>query len=92
MTRMTVEQLDTKINELLQEKKEKMKKQRLDEAKKEKAKKAAQRKLESRVKYIVGGYVISKNSDYVKKLVDEKSAEMRDADLKSLRKWIETTN
>lgn len=95
MTRLSVEQLDEKINKLVTEKKEKIKKQKQEEAKKEREKNAKKRKLESRVKYIVGGYVLSKSSDYVKKLVSEKSAEMRPADLDTLQKYLDlqkTTN
>lgn len=86
---MTVEEIEKKIEELKQKKKEELEKQQKKEAKKRKDLNARKRKLQSRVKYIVGGYVLSKDSEYVQRLVSDKSAEFREADLESLQRYLE---
>lgn len=96
---MTVEQIEKQIDELKKKKKEELKKQQQKKLKEQREINAKKRKLESRVKYIIGGHILSVDKEkdfyYVKKIVSEKSAEMRPADLDTLNKYLDlqkTTN
>lgn len=82
---MTVEQIDKQIAELKEKKKEELKKQKQKELLEQRKKNAQKRKLESRVKYIVGGYVLSVSPDYISKLLN--SDKLRDQDRKTLEAY-----
>ena len=79
---MTVEQIDKQIAELKEKKKEELKKKEQKALLEQRKKNAQRRKLESRVKYIVGGYVLSVSPDYIDKLIN--SGKLRDQDKKTL--------
>ena len=82
---MTVEQIDKQIAELKEKKKEELKKQKQKELLEQRKKNAQKRKIESRVKYIVGGYVLSVSPDYISKLLN--SDKLRDQDRKTLEAY-----
>lgn len=82
---MTVEQIDQQIAELKEKKKEELKKKKQKELLEQRKKNAQKRKLESRVKYIVGGYVLSVSPDYISKLLN--SDKLRDKDRKTLEAY-----
>lgn len=82
---MTVEQIDQQIAELKEKKKEELKKKQQKELLEQRKKNAQKRKLESRVKYIVGGYVLSVSPDYISKLLN--SDKLRDQDRKTLEAY-----
>lgn len=82
---MTVEQIDQQIAELKEKKKEELKKKKQKELLEQRKKNAQKRKLESRVKYIVGGYVLSVSPDYISKLLN--SDKLRDQDRKTLEEY-----
>lgn len=82
---MTVEQIDKQIAELKEKKKEELKKQKQKELLEQRKKNAQKRKLENRVKYIVGGYVLSVSPDYISKLLN--SDKLRDQDRKTLEAY-----
>lgn len=82
---MTVEQIDQQIAELKEKKKEELKKKKQKELLEQRKKNAQKRKLESRVKYIVGGYVLSVSPDYISKLLN--SDKLRDQDRKTLEAY-----
>lgn len=82
---MTVEQIDKQIAELKEKKKEELKKKKQKELLEQRKKNAQKRKLESRVKYIVGGYVLSVSPDYISKLLN--SDKLRDQDRKTLEEY-----
>lgn len=79
---MTVEQIDKQIEELKEKKKAEIKKQKQKALAEQRKKNAQKRKLESRVKYIVGGYVLSVSPEYIDKLIN--SDKLRDQDRKTL--------
>lgn len=86
MPKMTVEQIDAKIQELSEKKKQQLLKQK-QKALQEQRKKAAQkRKLENRVKYIIGGYVLAHEPAKALKIIldDQKT---RDQDKKTLEAY-----
>lgn len=84
---MTVEQIDKQIEELKAKKKAELKKQKqkiLQEKRKEMSRK---RKLESRVKYIIGGHILSMSpEDYIRKLL--RYPKLRDQDRKTLTDYL----
>lgn len=82
---MTVEQIDKQIAELKEKKKNELKKQKQRELQEQRQKNARKRKLESRVKYIIGGYVLSVSPDYIDKLLT--SDKLRDQDKKTLKAY-----
>lgn len=82
---MTVEQIDKQIAELKEKKKEELKKKKQKELLEQRKKNAQKRKLESRVKYIIGGYVLSVSPDYISKLLN--SDKLRDQDRKTLEAY-----
>lgn len=82
---MTVEQIDQQIAELKEKKKEELKKKKQKELLEQRKKNAQKRKLESRVKYIIGGYVLSVSPDYISKLLN--SDKLRDQDRKTLEAY-----
>lgn len=82
---MTVEQIDKQIAELKEKKKEELKKKKKKELLEQRKKNAQKRKLESRVKYIIGGYVLSVSPDYISKLLN--SDKLRDQDRKTLEAY-----
>lgn len=82
---MTVEQIDKQIAELKEKKKEELKKKKQKELLEQRKKNAQKRKIESRVKYIVGGYVLSVSPDYISKLLN--SDKLRDQDRKTLEAY-----
>lgn len=79
---MTVEQIDKQIEELKEKKKAELKKQKQKALAEQRKKNAQKRKLESRVKYIVGGHVLSVSPDYIDKLIN--SDKLREQDRKTL--------
>lgn len=79
---MTVEQIDKQIEELREKKKAELKKQRQKAQAEQRQKNARKRKLESRVKYIVGGYVLSVQPEYIDRLIN--SDKLREQDRKTL--------
>ena len=82
---MTVDQIDKQIAELKEKKKAELKKKRQKELLALRQKNAKKRKLESRVKYIIGGYVLSVQPDYIIKLIN--SDKLRDQDKKTLQEF-----
>lgn len=82
---MTVEQIDKQIAELKEKKKEELKKKKQKELLEQRKKNTQKRKLESRVKYIIGGYVLSVSPDYISKLLN--SDKLRDQDRKTLEAY-----
>lgn len=88
---MTVEQIDKQILELKEKKKKELQKQKQKELLERRKKNSQKRKLENRVKYIIGGWVLShqavKGIDVI--LNDEKT---RDQDRKTLEAYKATLN
>lgn len=82
---MTVEQIDEHIERLKAKKKEQIKRQKQKELRAQRQKNARKRKVESRVKYIIGGDVLSVSPDYVQKLLA--SDRIREQDRKTLREY-----
>ena len=83
---MTVEQIDKQISELKEKKKKELQKQKQKQLLERRKKNSQKRKLENRVKYIIGGWVLShqavKGIDVI--LNDEKT---RDQDRKTLEAY-----
>ena len=88
---MTVEQIDKQILELKEKKKKELQKQKQKELLERRKINSQKRKLENRVKYIIGGWVLShqavKGIDVI--LNDEKT---RDQDRKTLEAYKVTLN
>ena len=82
---MTVEQIDKQIEELKAKKKEELKKQKQKELLEQRKKNARKRKLENRVKYILGGFVLSELPDIIFKALD--SPKLREQDKKTLEDY-----
>lgn len=82
---MTIEQIDKQIAELKAKKIAELKKQKQKELLEQKQQNAKKRKLESRVKYIIGGYVLSISPEYIDKLLT--SDKLRDQDQKTLKDY-----
>lgn len=82
---MTVEQINKQIEELKEKKKEQIKKQKQKELLAQRQKNARKRKLESRVKYILGGYILSVSPDYIDKVLN--SNKLREQDKKTLQNY-----
>ena len=85
---MTVEQIDKQIAELKEKKKIELQKQKQKELLEQRRKNARKRKLESRVKYIIGGHVLAVSPEYVDKLLN--SDKLRDQDKKTLQAYKES--
>ena len=83
---MNIEQIDKQIAELMEKKKTELKKQKQKELLEQRKINARKRKVESRVKYIVGGYVLKTSPDYVSNLV--KSDTLREQDKKTLQEYL----
>ena len=83
---MTVEQIDEQIKELKEKKKKELQKKKQKALLEQRKRNAQKRKLENRVKYIIGGWVLShqavKGIDVI--LNDEKT---RDQDRKTLEAY-----
>ncbi len=88
---MTVEQIDKQILELKEKKKKELQKQKQKELLERRKRNSQKRKLENRVKYIIGGWVLShqavKGIDVI--LNDVKT---RDQDRKTLEAYKATLN
>lgn len=88
---MTVEQIDKQISELKEKKKKELQKQKQKELLERRKRNSQKRKLENRVKYIIGGWVLShqavKGIDVI--LNDVKT---RDQDRKTLEAYKATLN
>jgi hypothetical protein len=84
--RMTLEQIDKQIEELKQKKKEEIKKQKQKELKELREKNAKKRKLESRIKYIIGGYVLKNEPATLQKLL--KSEDLRPQDIEAINSYL----
>ncbi len=82
---MTVDQINKQIEELKEKKKEQIKKQKQKELLAQRQKNARKRKLESRVKYILGGYILSVSPDYIDKVLN--SNKLREQDKKTLQAY-----
>lgn len=85
--KMTLEQIDKQIAELMEKKEAELKKKKQKELLKKQKLNAQIRKLESRVKYIIGGYVLKASPDYVSELVDSNS--IREQDKITLQKYLD---
>lgn len=85
---MTVEQIDKQIAELKEKKKIELQKKKQKELLEQRQKNARKRKLESRVKYIIGGHVMAVSPDYVDKLLN--SDKLREQDKKTLQAYKES--
>lgn len=85
---MTVEQIDKQIAELKEKKKRELQKKKQKELLEQRQKNARKRKLESRVKYIIGGHVLAVSPDYVDKLLN--SDKLREQDKKTLQAYKES--
>lgn len=87
--KMNAEQIQKKIDELKAQKKEQLRKEKAKALREERKKNAELRKLESRVKYIIGGRVLSQYGDEIiqKILKDEK---LREQDRQTLSKYLDS--
>ncbi len=88
---MTVEQIDKQILELKEKKKKELQKKKQKALLEQRKKNAQKRKLENRVKYIIGGWVLSHQAVKVIDVVlnDDKT---RDQDRKTLEAYKATLN
>lgn len=82
---MTVEQIETQIKALQARKKEELKKQKQKELLAQRKLNAQKRKKESRIKYIIGGYMLSEQPDIINKIL--KSNKLREQDKKALEEF-----
>ncbi len=87
---MTLEQIDKQIEELKEKKKLELQKQKQKALLEQRRINAKKRKLESRVKYIIGGYVLASSNDknIINKILE--SDKLRDQDRKTLENYKET--
>lgn len=87
---MTVEQIEKQIDELKEKKKKALEKEKQKKLLEQRKKTAQKRKLESRVKYIIGGYILSVQGaeGYIDKLIS--SDKLRDQDKKTLQTYKAT--
>ena len=84
---MTVEQIDEQIKQLKEKKKKEIQKQKEKELLEQRKKNAKKRKLESRVKYIIGGFVLSTSPEILDKVLN--SDKLREQDKKTLQTFKE---
>ncbi len=82
---MTVEQIDKQIAELKEKKKAELKKQKQKELLEQRQRNARKRKIESRVKYIIGGFVLSTSPEILDKVLN--SDKVREQDKKTLQDY-----
>ena len=82
---MTIEQIDKQIEELKEKKKLELKKKKQKELLEQRQKNAKKRKLESRVKYIIGGFILSTSPEILDKILN--SDKLRDQDKKSVQDY-----
>ena len=83
---MTIEQIEKQIEELKQKKAEEIKKQKQKEAKLLKEKNAKKRKLEDRVKYILGGFVLKNKPEILEEI--QKSDKLRTQDIETIKNYL----
>ena len=83
---MTLEQIDKQIEELKQKKKEEIKKQKQKELKELREKNAKKRKLESRIKYILGGFVLKNKPEILEEI--QKSDKLRQQDIDAIKNYL----
>ena len=85
--KMTLEQIDKQIAELMEKKEAELKKKKQKELLEKQKLNAQIRKLESRVKYIIGGYVLKTNPGDISKLLNSKN--LREQDKNTLQKYLD---
>lgn len=86
---MTLEQIDAKIAELEKQKKAELQKKKQKELLEQRRKNAKKRKLESRVKYILGGTILATNTkEKITEYIKEISSDLREQDKKTLEKYL----
>ena len=83
---MTLEQIEKQIEELKQKKKEEIKKQKQKELKELREKNAKKRKLESRIKYILGGFVLKNKPEILEEI--QKSDKLRQQDIDAIKNYL----
>ena len=84
--KMTLEQIDKQIAELMEKKEAELKKKKQKELLEKQKLNAQIRKLESRVKYIIGGYVLKLKPDYVSVVL---KSNIREQDKNTLQKYLD---
>lgn len=82
---MTVEQIDKQIAELKEKKKKELQKKKQKELLEQRQRNARKRKIESRVKYIIGGFVLSNSPEILDKVLN--SDKVREQDKKTLQDY-----
>lgn len=82
---MTVEQIDKQIAELKEKKKKELQKKKQKELLEQRQRNARKRKIESRVKYIIGGFVLSSSPEILDKVLN--SDKVREQDKKTLQDY-----
>ena len=82
---MTVEQIDKQIAELKEKKKKELQKKKQKELLEQRQRNARKRKIESRVKYIIGGFVLSTSPEILDKVLN--SDKVREQDKKTLQDY-----
>lgn len=83
---LRVDEIEKKIAELKEQKKLAIKQEKARNLKAEQMKKTRKRKIENRVKYIIGGYVLKNEKALVN---DVLKSELRDLDRKALIDFLE---
>lgn len=88
---MTVEQIDNQIKELKEKKKKELQKQKQKALLEQRKKNAQKRKLENRVKYIIGGWcLVNQPEKTFNTLLNLKDNSLRDQDRKTLEAYKAT--
>lgn len=83
---MTLEQIEKQIEELKKKKAEELKKEKQKQAKILKQQNAKKRKLESRVKYIIGGFVLKNKPEILDEV--QNSGKLREQDLETIKNYL----
>lgn len=83
---MTLEEIEKKMAQLKEQKKEKLKQEKEKELRKKNQEKERRRKLESRIKYIIGGYFLKKKPDCLKEILQ--SGELRQQDIETIKNYL----
>ena len=83
---MTLKQIEKQIEELKKKKAEELKKEKQKQAKILKQQNAKKRKLESRVKYIIGGFVLKNKPEILEEI--QKSDKLRQQDIDAIKNYL----
>ncbi|MCQ2596063.1 MAG: hypothetical protein MJ196_12450 [Treponemataceae bacterium] len=83
---MTLEEIDKKMAELKEQKKEKLRQEKAKELRKKNQEKAKKRRLESRVKFIIGGYYLKQKPDCIKEVMQ--SGKLRPQDVETINTYL----